>query len=74
MNKAPLVGAFFSQSIPVDCLLEMNMSKHEPIHESSAFMGGGRQAIYRFDNGYGASVIRTPYSYGGRNGKSRRAT
>ena len=29
---------------------------------------GGVQAIIAFDNGYGASVVRTPFTYGGRDG------
>jgi hypothetical protein len=29
---------------------------------------GGVQAIEKFDNGYGVSVVRTPYTYGGKDG------
>ena len=29
---------------------------------------GGVQAVIAFDNGYGASVVRTPFTYGGRDG------
>jgi hypothetical protein len=29
---------------------------------------GGVQKVYRFDNGYEASVIQTPFSYGGDEG------
>lgn len=29
---------------------------------------GGHQVILRFGNGYGASIVRGPYTYGGRDG------
>ena len=30
---------------------------------------GGRQVVFKFPNGYGASLIQTPFSYGGTDGK-----
>jgi hypothetical protein len=32
-------------------------------------MGVGVRATITFDNGYGASIVKTPYTYGGDSGK-----
>jgi len=37
--------------------------------ESNDKVNGGIQKIYKFPNGYGASIIKGPYTYGGKDGK-----
>ena len=37
--------------------------------ESNDNVNGGVQKVYKFPNGYGASVIKGPYTYGGKDGK-----
>ena len=32
-------------------------------------INGGEQRVFRYKNGYGASVVRGPYTYGGDEGK-----
>lgn len=44
------------------------MSNYTPVIHRTHPGGEGTQRIYRFPNGYGASVIQSPYSYGGRDG------
>lgn len=39
---------------------------HTPVISRS--INGGTQRIYRFANGYGASVVRHPFSYGNKEG------
>lgn len=39
---------------------------YTPIQEKKR--NGGVQKIFKFENGYGASVVKNPYSYGGDEG------
>jgi hypothetical protein len=44
----------------------MNIESFPQIVERQCL--GGTQAIHRFENNYGASVVRNPFSYGGASG------
>jgi len=44
------------------------MPKYSPKSSEVRPQGLGTQDIYEFDNGYSASVVRSPYTYGGPNG------
>lgn len=57
-----LVHAASSDAVPV----ADHGASIEPVFEQE-WQGGG-QRMYQFPNGYGASVISTPYSYGGHQG------
>lgn len=41
---------------------------HKPVKEIQLSSEGSSQKVYRFKNNYGASVVRSPTSYGGREG------
>lgn len=43
------------------------MSQHTP-YTSKPIHGNGIQHLYRFDNGFGASVVQHQHSYGGNRG------
>ena len=43
------------------------MSKHKPIKDHTSRIGN-HQRIYKFPNGYGASVIQGAFTYGGPDG------
>lgn len=46
------------------------MNKYEPVIDRSHPLDpNGLQKVYRFSNGYGASVVRSRYSYGNKEGK-----
>jgi hypothetical protein len=42
------------------------VNTHTPV--KTAFRNDGVQKLYRFGNGYGASVVRSKFSYGGTSG------
>lgn len=49
-------------------MLGLDIKTFDDIEFKPHPMGNGIQAVVMFDNGYGASVVQTDYSYGGRLG------
>ena len=48
--------------------MQENIKSFDKVRFKEHANGVGQQARILFDNGYGASIIRTPTSYGGRDG------
>jgi len=48
--------------------MKEKMRKPTKVYLSYSIYGEKEQRIYRFSNGYGASVIRGPFTYGGPDG------
>lgn len=49
-------------------MLELDFKSFDDIDFKPHPLGNGIQGVVMFDNGYGASVVQTDYSYGGRLG------
>ena len=49
-------------------MLELDFKSFDDIDFKPHPLGNGVQGVIMFDNGYGASVVKTDYSYGGRLG------
>jgi predicted dehydrogenase len=49
-------------------LNNFDTTKFEELNFQSHPMGMGQQCIVQFSNGYGASIVQSPYTYGGPDG------
>lgn len=67
-NFKPAWGEMTGQRKSVNHCIKMNFG-HKDYLKTVQPCNNGYQWTFEFPNGYGASVIRTPYSYGGDQGK-----
>ncbi len=71
VNKLGLIEASSTLGLPIQKIidiLDLKFKTFDDIEFKHHPLGNGIQGAITFDNGYGASVVRHEYSYGGKKG------
>lgn len=71
VNKLGLIEASSTLGLPIQKIidiLDLKFKTFDDIEFKHHPLGNGIQGVITFDNGYGASVVRHEYSYGGKKG------
>ena len=71
VDKLGLIDASSTLGLPIQKIidiLDLNLKTFDDIEFKPHPLGNGIHGVITFDNGYGASVVRHDYSYGGKDG------